>query len=156
MARVAAPSQLTVWQGNETSSNSISWNNRATSRCWVWDEGTNAPSSSSNGNICVCVCVMVDLYARIMTMSNFIGQVVVGFYEKFCFSILSPMIACAHVVNTRPSVHHSSFRRTFRVDRGYHEDGLSLIDSSNSIWPKNNLFRFINEIMDRMEQHEFV
>lgn len=82
--------------------------------------------------IYVCVCVM-DLYARIMTMSNFIGQVVVGFYEKFCFSILSPMIACAHVVNTRPSVHHSSFRRTFRVDRGYHEDGLSLIDSSNSI-----------------------
>lgn len=106
--------------------------------------------------IYVCVCVMVDLYARIMTMSNFIGQVVVGFYEKFCFSILSPMIACAHVVNTRPSVHHSSFRRTFRVDRGYHKDGLSLIDSSNSIWPKNNLFRFINEIMDRMEQHEFV
>lgn len=106
--------------------------------------------------IYVCVCVMVDLYARIMTMSNFIGQVVVGFYEKFCFSILSPMIACAHVVNTRPSVHHSSFRRTFRVDRGYHEDGLSLIDSSNSIWPKNNLFRFINEIMDRMEQHKFV
>lgn len=105
--------------------------------------------------IYVCVCVM-DLYARIMTMSNFIGQVVVGFYEKFCFSILSPMIACAHVVNTRPSVHHSSFRRTFRVDRGYHEDGLSLIDSSNSIWPKNNLFRFINEIMDRMEQYEFV
>lgn len=105
--------------------------------------------------IYVCVCVM-DLYARIMTMSNFIGQVVVGFYEKFCFSILSPMIACAHVVNTRPSVHHSSFRRTFRVDRGYHEDGLSLIDSSNSIWPKNNLFRFINEIMDRMEQHKFV
>lgn len=45
MARVAAPSELTVWQGNETSSNSISWNNRApTSRWWVWDEGTNARS----------------------------------------------------------------------------------------------------------------
>lgn len=28
---------------------------------------------------------MVDLYAR---MSNFIGQVVVGFYEKFGFSNL--------------------------------------------------------------------
>lgn len=30
---------------------------------------------------------MVDLYAR-MTVSNFIGQVVVGFYEKFGFSNL--------------------------------------------------------------------
>lgn len=34
---------------------------------------------------CMCVCIMMDLY--IVTVPNFIGQVV-GFYEKFGFSVL--------------------------------------------------------------------
>lgn len=46
-------------------------------------EQTLAPSSKRKY---MRVCIMMDLYTR-MTVSNFIGQVV-GFYEKFGFSVL--------------------------------------------------------------------